>query len=801
MWRQAFSELRLHPGRFIATLIAIAISVGFISAISVFVNSQRTAMGGLFALPISKADLVVTTAEGKTAAAAEAATGVSGVESAAPVPLGQGRILSKGDASVMASLYQLPPEPLRWSRIVDGRLPEKPGEVALSADALKTLKARVGDTLGDEGAEDVLVVGETNDPASLWGVTGYTGTPDDLTYASQIAVKLAPGADEAAVATALKGVADVTKVEPASDVREASLMEVTDGFDVFKNLLYGFGAIALLVGAITIANTFTILATQRRRQLALLRAIGATPGQVTRRLLAESFLLGTVGSLIGVGIGFLVAWIGGAVTGSNFFGITVEPVELLLAWAAGVIATVVAAVAPSLRAAGVKPLEALQVVPTAAEARRASIARVIVCVLAAVAGIVFIVASRLDSGLALLWAILAGVTLTLAVLVAAPLYIAPLLRLCARLFGSAGPTARLALTNAARNPRRAASTATALMLAVGLIVTLQVALATARSSGMAYINERYPVDVAVGFPVQGSVPADLVGKIDAVEGVSNVTEVESKRIEVGPEALDFFAPVVAFEGLGLKAPKSQTPADGTVVVSPFGMVDSGSIEVPSSGGALTLTVKTSEDVSYGQAMVSPATYAKISAEPATTGLWVQFHDRSSTGTLNSVLTILGDYPDAQTDGSGAVFAGMLGQILGVLLIAMTALLGVAVLIALVGVGNTLGLSVLERQRESALLRALGMQRASLRVMLLIEAVALVAIGTVIGLAAGMFFGWLGVDSTLRMIPSDNIALKFSLDWLYTVGLIGVCLLAAILASILPGRRAANATPTEALAVD
>lgn len=151
--------------------------------------------------------------------------------------------------------------------------------MALSADALKTLKAKVGDTLGDEGAEDVLVVGETNDPASLWGVTGYTGTPDDLTYASQIAVKLAPGADEAAVTTALKGVADVTKVEPASDVREASLMDVTDGFDVFKNLLYGFGAIALLVGAITIANTFTILATQRRRQLALLRAIGATPAR------------------------------------------------------------------------------------------------------------------------------------------------------------------------------------------------------------------------------------------------------------------------------------------------------------------------------------------------------------------------------------------------------------------------------------------------------------------------------------------------------------------------------------------
>ena len=111
------------------------------------------------------------------------------------------------------------------------------------------------------------------------------------------------------------------------------------------------------------------------------------------------------------------------------------------------------------------------------------------------------------------------------------------------------------------------------------------------------------------------------------------------------------------------------------------------------------------------------------------------------------------------------------------------------------------LPVLERQRESALLRALGMQRSGLRAMLLIEAIALVAIGAVIGLLAGMFFGWLGVSSTLRMIPDGAVNLRFSLDWLYTVGLVLVCLLAAVLASILPGRRAANATPTEALAVD
>jgi putative ABC transport system permease protein len=113
----------------------------------------------------------------------------------------------------------------------------------------------------------------------------------------------------------------------------------------------------------------------------------------------------------------------------------------------------------------------------------------------------------------------------------------------------------------------------------------------------------------------------------------------------------------------------------------------------------------------------------------------------------------------------------------------------------------LGLSVIERQRESALLRALGMQRRGLRLMLLVEALAMVGVGTVIGLIAGSFFGWLGVKTALSSLPEGVVELRFALDPWYTAGLIAVCLLAAVVASILPGRRAANATPTEALAAE
>jgi len=155
----------------------------------------------------------------------------------------------------------------------------------------------------------------------------------------------------------------------------------------------------------------------------------------------------------------------------------------------------------------------------------------------------------------------------------------------------------------------------------------------------------------------------------------------------------------------------------------------------------------------------------------------------------------------QLDG-GAMMAGILEQILNVVMIVMSALLGVAVVIALVGVGNTLALSVLERQRESALLRALGMQRGGLRAMLLIEAMLISLVGVVIGIIAGAFFGWLGISSALRMFGTEEVPeLHYTVDLGWTALILGVCITAAALASILPGRRAANATPTEALAAD
>ncbi|MBK7819734.1 MAG: FtsX-like permease family protein [Tessaracoccus sp.] len=821
MLRHALSELRLHPTRFVATLVAIAISVGFVAAISVFVNSQQSALGKQNALQISKADVVVAIDEYEwpedgsdpLGAVDDVLGTVPGVTAALREPAGGVAMLTKGDRTATISLFETAPAELRWSKVLTGRLPEKPDELALSRGALAKLGAAVGDSLTVEADRPAWkIVGETDDPDTLWTTVGYVAPFAGEGFTTDrfiVAVDGDPAAAIPAIEEALKKDGWKATVETGDAARAETLTAMTADVDIFKYFLQGFGAIALLVGAITIANTFTILVTQRRRQLGLLRAVGASPAQVRGRIVVESFLIGAVGSLLGLGVGFAVAWGGGAVTGSNYFGLTVVPWELALAWLVGVLVTMVASLGPAVAASRVRPLEALQSVPTEAQAKRAGIVRAVVCGLFGAGGVFLATVALRGGDWALAWAIGAGVALTIAVLGAAPLYVAPLLGLLGKLFGAAGPTVRMAFVNSARNPRRAASTATALMLAVGLIVTLQAALATARSSGMATIEKEYPIDV-VGVSHE-VIPASLIDQLRGLGAVQNVAGIESKP--VGADGASVIAPGAAYEDLGVERPNRSVPADGEIFLSNgssmvadaagfSGEVKSGmKITLQGSDGPIELTVKTSDSIDWSTGLVTAADFAKLTGEQSVTQVWLKLHDRTSSTQLNQVTAVLAAHPEISLNQSGAMMASALTQVMNVMLIVLTALLGVAVVIALVGVGNTLGLSVIERQRESALLRALGMQRAGLRVMLLVEALAMVGVGTAIGLIAGSFFGWLGVKAAIASMPEGIMELRFSLDPVYTGSLIGVCLLAAVLASILPGRRAANATPTEALAAE
>ncbi len=810
MLRQALRELRYHPSRFVATLVAIAISVAFMAGSSVIVATEQNGLERQQALPIAGADVVAQVDyDANSPALGEALAGLPEVAAAEASLVATDGLKHDGHFAYM-NLIGLPSESFRWSQLVDGRWPAGADEITLTRGAAATLEVAVGDTL-ESSLDDVsyTVVGLTGEPNSLFLQTGYLAREAFARYdidptlgTGSWLVRGTPDADLSQVIDAVKAVLPTgTEVASAATLRANAIDDLTDGFEAFRNLLWAFAAIAAVVGMITIANTFTILLAQRRRQIGLLRAVGASGSQVRNRFLAEAVALGMAGAGLGVLLGIGLAAIGAAITGSLYWGLALPATDLCIAFAAGLLITVVAAYVPVLRGTRVRPLEALQPELSSDERRRAGWVRGVLCGLLVAGGLGLALYSlTLDEPLLL--AIAGSALLALGVLFGAPLFVPWLLRGLGGLVAPLGITSRLAAQNAVRNPRRAAATATALMLAVGLIVTLQVGTASVRATMLEEIDQRRPVDAAVStWGYQESVPADLREQLARVPGVDATVSLPTGTV-------DFVRGAEHYEGLsaigfdpamaGVVTGAPATLGDDQILVSSRSEAAKDGQRVTLSGpeGSVELTLARSRLLTLGEVMVSPATLEKLGPVVPDALVWLSIPDRSQAiSTVGQILDLTGQGQYSVT--GGVIEAAQIEEILNLLLLITTALLAVAVLIALVGVSNTLGLSVLERTRESALLRALGLQIRSLRLMLLVEALLLAGVGVLVGIGAGVFFGWLGATSLTAMM--DGAEPRLAVDLPQTLGMVVVAVLAAGLASVLPGRRAARAAPTEALA--
>lgn len=811
MFRQALSEVRHHPGRFISTLIAIAIAVAFLSGSAILVATEGQAQGKATNVAIASADIVVTvSADSEVKGIATVLAAQPGIAAYAPV-LRTSTILTGGVASQMLNLVSVPPEPLRWATITVGHWPVGPTEIALSGAAAQALGAQLNQPLRVAGGhQEVTVVGLTNEPSGFFVKTGYasdallTSAGAEADLATQWAIKVAPGTDIAAVTAALnpKLAALNPKVvaKPGQVVRDEAVAKLAGDFDVFANVLWAFGAVAVVVGMITIANTFSITLAQRRRQIGLLRAVGASGAQVRTRFFAEAGVLGVVGSLLGLAMGAglavgLTAW-----SSALFWGLALPWWQLALALTIGVLATVIAAVVPVIRGTKVMPLEALQPALGADERRAWSVARVLVCGLLLVAGGALAAVSLTFGGdNALLIAIGAGALIASAVLFGGPLFVPGLLRASGTLVRRFGPVARLAANNAERNPRRATATATALMLAIGLMVTLQVATASLRATVLDQIEGHFPVDLQIGWAgtdngAPASIPAEVAAKLTRLPGVDQTVSLSAVPAQVGRHSallvLGYDPGIVPVTGV------SAAPADDEVLVSSYLADDlDKTVKIKGARGEATVRVRSSNLTNPGEVLVSAATLASLGKPVPGAVMWLSVPDRSKAMDLLVQASDVAGSPD-RVSGSMPE-AALYQQVLDILLAITTALLAFAVLIALIGVSNTLGLSVLERSRESALLRALGLQSRSLRVMLTIEALQVTIVGVVVGIVAGAFFGWLAVEATAKSGGFDKAI--FAVDAPQTLAMIAIAMAAAALASVLPGRRAAKAAPTEALA--
>jgi len=810
MLRSALRELKFHPARYVATLVAIAISVGFLAASSIITATESNATGVQTAAPYATGDLVVTLTTGPTDMSADIVTAVvsstTGVRQTTGID-STSMILENGASMSMAAVTAMPPDDFAWTSLKEGSWPQG-DQIALNAHLADTLGVKVGDTI-TSNKRTLTVSGITTDPPSSVSSDPAIAGQDFMStacgsmcyiYGMKWVVRLDPGADSEQVGTAIVAAlsalgvtakAQVTK-DFVQDASEAAMGNVNG----MKYILYVFAGIATVVGMITIANTFTILLAQRRRQTGLIRSIGASGTQVRRSIWLEALVLGLLGSVLGVGLACGLAALLGLYTGSIGFGLQVPIRETLIAMAVGLVITLVAAIIPARRATEISPIEALQPTETSTAATTASIAKTVVCGLLVVAGVAACLLSLKAGSASLIIAVLGAMLTSLGVLFGARAFVPSLLKVAGVIVRRWSPAASVAAKNVTRDPARASATATALMLAVGLIITLQVGAASVNTTMQNKISSEYPVDVYIsasaenGFTLQAE--ADQIAHIAGV-GTSVAIPCRALPEDWAADKVCSYVPGVA----GLSSGVPQSVPDDQILYSE--RYDSGEVVTLDS---IDLTIETSPVIMGNQyVFVSPATYTKLSGESYEASLI--FLTVTDTSKIASIQKSIADIVGASAEVGGSVMAkSMIEQMMNILVGMVSALLAVAVLIALVGVGNTLTLSVIERARENAILRALGFQTKQLKAMLLVEAMLLTLVGAVVGVAAGAFFGWIGSTALVAQLgASDGIMMKaqFALNWPQTLGLLAILVLAAGLASILPGRRAAKASPVEALA--
>ena len=788
-----------EPRRLISSSLAILLGVAFTCATLLLGGSLSKTYADQVAGQVGDANVVVDATRSAGLAPdvpdlIAKAPGVTGVR-----PLAQGGQMYGHPQSFVAAVT-LPTGGA--THVIEGRAPAATGEVVINDAMVKLAKVGVGSTLTWSDAPPSTVVGIAkvgNDaaaPSNQPAVLGSNETILPLAHDTYAQVMVTGTGDPAALAKTISVLAPLTAegvtVASAQTWVTEQVERYTQDARLITGVLLTFAVIAFFVAALVISNTFSILVAQRTRQLALLRCLGASRGQTFRQVLAEAALTAALAGLLGVGVGVgLVALL--PVFAPDMFtaaGVAPDAVSLIVPWLAGLLVTLVAALMPARAATRVAPLAALRPTLEARSGRPIGAARTVIGVLAFLLGGVLLVIAALRHDV--LIGLPGGVINFTGVMMLAPIWIPALARLLGAPF-TGSVVGRLAVENTRRNPRRAAATAGALLIGTTLVTMVLTGASVAQTTMDAANARRYPADAMI----TGDLTPQIADTVRGVPGVAVARQVPMVSTELqGGTKPDF----VSLLGI--------TDADATALgwSGLDGLRDDeialGAGNGITTGSKLTLLADDETRVEAVARVVpqssltaaSPALVKKVSPT-AQQVLLVKLAAGADPAEVTGALTsALADHPDLQI-ASAQIEKQMVAMIFNTLLLVVLGLLGVSVLISLVGVGNTLGLSVLERGRETALLRALGLDRGAVSRMLGGEALLLGGVASLAGIALGIGYGIAGVSALLVIDMPLSIGLphlQLGLVVLLTLG-------CAWLASVLPGRRAAAVPPAAALA--
>ncbi|HEV2885382.1 MAG TPA: FtsX-like permease family protein [Jatrophihabitans sp.] len=834
MRKVSLRNLAAHKVRLALTVLSVVLGTAFVAGSFVFTDTLQRTFNGIFNDVAVGVDVRVSAPDenssGVPLADLDRLRAVPGVRAVEPGITGQIVLLGsdgkavKGGGAPSLGLSYLPKEQQIGDEFTfkSGAPPARPGEIALNAGAARLGKLSVGShtkvLVPSQGILDVTLTGIYATETETGGYIGALFTqPQALqlfTDGKHVGyVDLAgTGVSQDELRDRVAQALPELKAKTGEQVRHDIKQDINNALKFINYFLLAFGAIALLVGTFIIYNTFSMLVAQRLRELALLRAVGASRRQVSRSVLLEAALVGLVGSAIGIAGGVGLAYGLRALLNSFNVGLPsgalqLRPRTVLIALAIGVGVTMFSAYSPARRAAKIAPVAAMreEFASTGTSLRRRTTLGAVAGLLGAL-GLIAGGTAEPGGGAAGLIG-LGALGLILGVLLGAPALSRPVIGVIGAGLGPAfGTTGRLARTNAVRNPRRTAATAFALTLGLMLVTTIAVFGASTKKSINGLIDNGVTADYILTGPDAIGVPVAAAPAAAKVSGVTATVALHPVQVKIDGET------------------QFGTGVDGPLAEVLRYRILQGSADL--SGHNLLVSQKWAQDNNYrlgstvamltaDQKTVS-STVSGIYDDSQLLGNWLAsgslYRELTPSRTLSDEVVLIKAAPGSDlaalrtgleraTDPLVVVqvqdreeFKGEGASRINALLAVLYGLLALAIVIAVLGIINTLALSVVERRREIGMLRAVGVLRPQLRRTIYLESMLIAVFGAIVGVALGLTFGTLFVR-TLREQGLDQVSVPVGQAVLMLVlaGVVGV------LAALWPAARAARTPPLAAIA--
>lgn len=847
MTKVSVRNIGAHKLRLALTVLAVVLGTAFISGSLMFTNMLERTFDSAVSSMYDDVDVAVKPAEGKSVVPAEVRESLAAdpqvarvaVDGSEPVVIAdaEANAIQTGGGESRVGLYY-PDDAVVGPPfdITEGNGPTKPGEALLNAAGAENYGIAVGDTIivvDPEGRHEMTVTGlytdELDRAASLMVKVPESAFVEFYTngrYVPGLTLQAAEGTDPAQLKDRIAQEHSDLTVKEGSVLADDLSKQIRQGLSFVSYFLTAFGLVGLLVGTFLIANTFSMIVAQRTKEFALLRALGASKGQITRSVVVESLLIGLLGSALGVVAGAgLVAVIRAVMDAKGMglpgagSGLSVSAVVVPIV--VGVLVTVLSAWAPARRAGRVEPVEAMRSSESATP--QPLLARTVMGGLLLAAGAGFLAWGVMwDDGTTGRRAALIGgaaVLIIVGLFLAGPALSLPVVPVLGRVIGAPfGSVGSLAATNSKRNPRRTSATAFALMLGIALVTAIGMLGSTMERSVDDVLENDVEADMILQGPQLGTfpIPNDLPERVKDVDGAGEVVSYTQARVTVNGEFSNQFGPVGATDVI------AGDPGELVALT-----MTEGSSSLDDGGVLLPASLASEKGLAVGDTVTiaAPGWESAPEAEATVTGL---FEDSQLFASwVLSQKTVEQLMPPESfkvlmvgVNGDGSVsedelranleaavhddivvqvrtpedLGGQAQQMINQMLYILYALLSLAVVIAVLGIINTLTLSVIERRQEIGMLRAVGTQRGQVRTMIILESVQIAVFGALLGVGAGLLLGW-----AFLTVLADQGLENIAYPWTLIGGMLAGSVLVGIVAALWPAQRAAKTPPLDAIA--